>query len=60
MEKRLDMRVPAAWIKAVDSWRAKQSPIPSRSGAIRELTTAAIIAARRARIKPQKGTINVD
>jgi metal-responsive CopG/Arc/MetJ family transcriptional regulator len=34
---RFEMVIPAGWMDAIDSWRAKQPGIPSRAEAIRRL-----------------------
>lgn len=36
----LQVRVSGQFLAALDNWRRKKSPIPSRSSAIRELTMA--------------------
>jgi hypothetical protein len=38
----LQMRVSAAYLKSIDEWRRLQPDLPSRSEAIRRLTTAAL------------------
>jgi hypothetical protein len=38
----LQMRVSAAYLKSIDDWRRKQPDLPSRSEAIRRLTTMAL------------------
>jgi hypothetical protein len=40
--ERFEMRVPASFLKAVDSWRRKQDDLPSRAEAIRRLVEQAL------------------
>ncbi len=38
----LQLRASQDFVKSLDNWRRKQTPIPSRSEAIRQLTTAGL------------------
>jgi hypothetical protein len=40
----LQMRVSEAFLKSIDDWRRKQTPIPSRAAAIRRLVELALKA----------------
>ncbi len=40
--KRMELRVSGEFLATIDAWRRKQSPIPSRAQAIRELVKAGV------------------
>ena len=40
--ERLELRVPAAFVAAIDEWRRQQPDIPTRSEAIRRLVEKAL------------------
>jgi metal-responsive CopG/Arc/MetJ family transcriptional regulator len=48
--ERIEVRVPALWLGAVDHWRAKQDGIPSRDEAIRLLVEHGLQAASASRV----------
>lgn len=41
-EIRIEFRATGKWLDTIDRWRSRQSPIPSRSEAIRNLTEKSI------------------
>jgi metal-responsive CopG/Arc/MetJ family transcriptional regulator len=45
--ERLQMRVPRAFVEAVDGWRRQQSDLPSRSEAIRRLVLVGISSSKQ-------------
>jgi hypothetical protein len=45
MSERFEMRVEPEWLVKVDAWRAIQTPIPSRSAAIRRLADTGLALA---------------
>jgi len=50
-DRPFQMRVSEEFLAAIDDWRTKQRPVPSRSEAIRQLVEAGIAAK-----KPRKGS----
>jgi hypothetical protein len=42
--ERFEMRVPVAFLKAIDDWRRKEDDLPSRAEAIRRLVEQALAA----------------
>ena len=44
--KRLQMKVPAAWLRSLDEWRREQPDLPTRSEAIRRLVLSGAVAKR--------------
>lgn len=45
--KRLNMVVPASWVKKIDDWRGRQADLPNTSEAIRRLVDLGLDASKK-------------